>query len=266
MRSKSVRANRFLCVLTLLTALSATTSGADLRFIDSAALDVTLLLPPPPSAGSLQAVAEMDAVLRAQASRSGADAARAKSENKLTPAAFQSVLGPDFTAQKYPKAFELLADAERDSKFFSSRGKEYFGRPRPKDAEPRVHPAVKTDNDRAYPSGHATRAALWAMILTEIAPKEKGALLARGQEIGWDRVLAGVHYPSDVYAGEVLGQALAQSMSKSSTFREQLKVAKREYDSQSIGTKTSSTSDESDRRFRPMKQLSQTAVTAELSD
>jgi acid phosphatase (class A) len=260
-----VRVNRFLGVLSLLAALSVTARGAEPRLIESTAVDVIALLPPPPAAGSLQAVAEMDVVLRAQNSRSEADATRAKSENKLTPATFQSVLGPDFTAEKYPKAYRLLEDAERDSKFFTSKAKDYFGRPRPKDVESRVHPAVNTDNDRAYPSGHATRGTLWAAILSEIAPNEKKTLVTRGQEIGWDRVLAGVHYPSDVYAGEVLGQALAQSMLKSAGFREQLQRAKREYDLQNSDANTRSTSDKSDHRSPPAKNVSQTAVNAVLS-
>jgi acid phosphatase (class A) len=160
-------------VICFFVVLAASTNGDETRFISPTAVDAIALLPPPPVAGSLQAVAEMDAVLRAQNSRSAADAARAKSENKLTPAAFQSVLGTDFTAEKYPIVYALLEDAERDSKAYTSKLKDYFGRPRPKDAESRVQPAVKADDDRAYPSGHATRGTLWAMILGEIAPNKK---------------------------------------------------------------------------------------------
>jgi hypothetical protein len=52
-----------------------------------------------------------------------------------------------------------------------------------------------------------------------------------GQEIGWDRVVAGVHFPSDVYAGQVLGRALAQALLNNETFREQLELAKKEHSS-----------------------------------
>ena len=55
--------------------------------------------------------------------------------------------------------------------------------------------------------------------------------LKRGQEIGWDRVIAGVHFPSDVYAGRVLGRALAQAMLKSSDFQGRLMQAKAEFES-----------------------------------
>jgi hypothetical protein len=173
----------------------------------------------------------MDAVLRAQETRGEEDVKRIQAENKLTPAAFQPVLGADFSAENFPLTFKLLQDAERDSKAFTSKGKDRFDRPRPFEADSRVRPVVKTSGDRSYPSGHATRGAMWAAILAEVVPERKKALIGRGQEIGWDRVIGGVHYPTDVYAGQVLGTALAREMLKTAVFREQLQNAVREYES-----------------------------------
>ena len=62
------------------------------------------------------------------------------------------------------------------------------------------------ETSAAYPSGHATHGMVYAMILAEIAPEQRPALLQRGREIGWNRVIAGVHYPSDIAAGRVLGR------------------------------------------------------------
>jgi membrane-associated phospholipid phosphatase len=156
---------------------------------------------------------------------------RAKTENHLTPVAFQTVLGSNFTVANYPTVFELLADAEQDAGGFINKGKKYFARPRPIEVDSRVQPVVDTGRERCYPSGHATRGAMWAAILSEIAPDEKARLVVRGQEIGWDRVIAGAHFPSDVYAGQVLGKALAQAMLGSEKFRERLETAKKEYSS-----------------------------------
>jgi acid phosphatase (class A) len=210
--------------------------GAEPRFTSFTSADVNALLPPPPEAGSVQALAEIDLVLRAQNTHTEADSARFKSENKRTPAAFRPVLGQDFTREKFPAVYELLEDVEKDSKLVTTDAKKHFARVRPKDVDSRVRPAMKSDDDYAYPSSHATRGMMWAIILTEIAPQQKKALIARGQEIGWDRVLAGLHYPSDAYAGEVLGQALAQSMFKSERFRDRLARAKEEFISKSTGT------------------------------
>jgi len=132
-----------------------------------------------------------------------------------------------------------LADAERDARVFVNKSKDYFGRPRPVETDSRVKPVVETGRERCYPSGHATRGAMWAAILCEIAPDEKQALVSRGQEIGWDRVVAGVHYPSDVYAGQVLGKALARAMLSSPKFRERVESAKKEYEARAKGARRS---------------------------
>jgi acid phosphatase (class A) len=54
--------------------------------------------------------------------------------------------------------------------------------------------------------------------------------MERGREIGWSRVIAGVHYPSDLTAGRVLGMALARALLASPKFQEEFLKAKEEYD------------------------------------
>ena len=50
---------------------------------------------------------------------------------------------------------------------------------------------------------------LFAEVLAEIYPDQRDALLARGRQIGFDRIIGGVHYPSDVVAGAALGTLVA---------------------------------------------------------
>ena len=80
------------------------------------------------------------------------------------------------------------------------------------------------------PSGHATRAILGAIILAQLDPARADKLMERGREIGWDRVIGGVHHPSDIAAGRVLGQAVAQALLKSPDFLADLKEVKQEYE------------------------------------
>jgi acid phosphatase (class A) len=213
-----MKMKRGLLSLLLSILLAAAARGGDLLFVSAETIDVAALLPPPPATGSAQSVAEMETVLKAQSVRSDVEVARAVAEEDLTPVVFQSVLGPQFTAQNCPILFTLLDDAARDSKYFTKKGKDFYARPRPRFSDSRVNPAVRADGDPAYPSGHATRGMLWARILINIYPEKESELLRRGQEIGWDRVLAGVHFPSDICAGQVLGQALAQADFKSREF------------------------------------------------
>jgi membrane-associated phospholipid phosphatase len=221
---------RILPSLFLLAQFTVAAVAAEPHFIDLSAVDAAALLPPPPTAGSAEAVADLDAVLQAQTTRTIDDVSRGKAEGKLSPDAFQSVLGPEFAAQKFPHTFALLEDAAADSKPFTTKAKEFFARPRPKLADSRVQPVNKGDDEPAYPSGHSTRAMLWARILCEIVPDKQHELLDRGEEIGWDRVLIGSHYPTDVFAGEVLGQALAQALLKNDDFKSRLASAKIEFE------------------------------------
>lgn len=138
------------------------------------------------------------------------------------------VLGDWFTAQNCPQTAALFDEIEADSKYFSKTGKEHWNRPRPYVASDRVKPVTKVEIEGSYPSGHATRGTIFAEILSEAFPGQRDALLQRGREIGWDRILAGVHYPSDVAAGRVLGHDIAHQLLKSDAFRSRMEAVRSE--------------------------------------
>jgi len=52
--------------------------------------------------------------------------------------------------------------------------------------------------------------------------------MARGQQIGDDRVLGGVHFPSDIEAGHTLAHALFDKLAASQDFQADLTKAKAE--------------------------------------
>ena len=66
------------------------------------------------------------------------------------------------------------------------------------------------------------------LILAELAPDLKDALLARGEQIGDDRVIAGVHFPSDVEAGHTLAHDLFTRFMATPEFQADLAKAKAE--------------------------------------
>jgi membrane-associated phospholipid phosphatase len=65
------------------------------------------------------------------------------------------------------------------------------------------------DGSFAFPSKHATEGVLFASILVQLDPPDQAALLEEGRLIGDDRTMAGLHWPSDVTAGQRLGKAYA---------------------------------------------------------
>jgi acid phosphatase (class A) len=141
---------------------------------------------------------------------------------------FTPVVGPWFTPERLPLVDRLLGFASADSKYFSAVGKAHFARKRPPD-EVRIKLADNDKDERSYPSGHSTRGVLMALIIAELDPEHRDALMDRAREIGWDRVVIGVHYPSDIVAGRVLGQALAQEMVANPEFQRELATARVEF-------------------------------------
>jgi acid phosphatase (class A) len=65
-------------------------------------------------------------------------------------------------------------------------------------------------------------------VLAELFPEKREAILTIGRDIGWDRVLIGKHFPTDVYAGRVLGQAIVRELRANAAFEHDLANAKAE--------------------------------------
>lgn len=192
------------------------------------AVDPIKLLPGPPAAGSAEAREELELMESIQHNRTKEDVDRCESEVNLTVDAFKSVLGPWCTADNLPQLQKLFKDLAKDSKPFSNAAKDHFKRPRPAHEDAQIHVPIEDESTFAYPSGHSTRGTMYALILAELLPEHRDALLQRGREIGWDRVVAGLHHPSDIYAGRVLGQALAESLLADPSFRDELLLVKAE--------------------------------------
>lgn len=74
--------------------------------------------------------------------------------------------------------------------------------------EIKIAPGITT-SDYSFPSGHACGAYYIATKLSKRYPHLVDPLMSLADRIGRSRVQAGVHYPSDVYAGKAIGIALA---------------------------------------------------------
>jgi undecaprenyl-diphosphatase len=82
-------------------------------------------------------------------------------------------------------------------------------RPRPYVAHPEQEPLREAHLDLSLPSGHAASSLAAAVVLAPLVPRPAAAaLLVLAVLVAWSRVYVGVHYPSDVLAGAVLGVAV----------------------------------------------------------
>ena len=193
--------------------------------------DANALLAPPPVRNSAEDRLDLENTFAVHTAATPAALALSKDENKLTIFHFAPVIGPWFAPGKFPKTEALFKEVEAEAKQVTDDSKKFFKRPRPYHIAPERFPHSIEHEDPthySYPSGHSTRGTVFALLLAELLPERREAILATGREIGWLRVEGGVHYPTDIYAGRVLGQELARDFLHSPEFRADFAAARAE--------------------------------------
>lgn len=197
-------------------------------FFDPASVNLKALLPDPPANGSPETLKEIDLILEKQKNRTPEAITRIKREVHLNVYLFDTVLGSWFMARNVPLTAALFVRVDATEHPVINSAKKFWDRPRPFIQDKRVHPPIDPPKNASYPSGHSTVGDLDVLILAEIVPDLKDALLARGLQIGDDRIIAGVHFPSDVAAGHTLAQALYERFNASPDFLADIARAKAE--------------------------------------
>jgi len=221
------RSFQLLLAFASLQLLSPLQGASQLKYLAAGSPDVVALLPPPPEAGSAEAAADLAMTRIASRARTPEQTAAAGAEVKLTIFRFSAAIGPWFAPGSFPKTEAFFAQVESDTRAVTNIGKDHFQHPRPYIIDPTIVP-LAPENSFSYPSGHATRGTVFALVLAELFPADREALLRIGREIGWDRVVAGDHSPSDIFAGQVLGQAIVREMLGNPRFLQDLTGAKAE--------------------------------------
>lgn len=91
--------------------------------------------------------------------------------------------------------------------------KRIIRRPRPDNVK--INIGVKTPSKLSFPSSHASSTAAAAVILADVLGiKSWKTILLLLSPMMFSRMLLGVHYPSDVAAGAVLGALTAEAVKK----------------------------------------------------
>ena len=225
-RSAAVRNGLIPAALLLLFAPHAASDEA--RYIAPSAVQLEELLSPPPAPGSARAEQDMAAVLRAQETRTKATAAAAQDDAVVSVFRFANVLGPAFTGERVPKTMALFKAVAPDVTQIALRAKRHWQRPRPYRASDRVKPVLDALADDSYPSGHAIYGCMTAVLLGVMVPERRTELLERGLAYAENRVVAGVHFPTDVEAGCTGGRIIAAVLRQSPQFQPDFAAAREE--------------------------------------
>jgi acid phosphatase (class A) len=193
-------------------------------------LDPQAVLPPPPTAGSTQAVAELAELHAMEQRRSAADMAAAKLDGDTkNPTIFAEVLGPSFDLANLPATKQLFEMVRATEKAVVDRGKDEFKRPRPWIVDPALQSCAKSDEPlSSYPSGHTSMAFSMAGVLAQLVPDKANAIMTRAARYGESRIVCEQHFRSDVTAGEALGLLIADRLMAKPDFRTAFDAARRE--------------------------------------
>jgi acid phosphatase (class A) len=214
------------------TALFATTVHAASGYLPAGQPDVVALLAPPPEADSFEQASDLAAVQAAFKNRAKADEELGKVQKEITFYSFAPVIGPVLDVEKLPRTTALFEKVAKDNKQAVDAGKEHWKRTRPYEIDLSLLHGDKEPSP-SYPSGHSTRGTVYALLLAELFPEKKDEILKYGREIGWRRVVTGKHFPTDIYAGRVLGQAIVRQLHANPEFEHDFAAVKAEINTES---------------------------------
>jgi undecaprenyl-diphosphatase len=93
--------------------------------------------------------------------------------------------------------------------------KEIIGRVRPCDALDWCTPiSVPSPGGHSFPSGHAAGSFAFAAFAAVRTPRWAAPTLIYAAIVAWSRCVLGVHYPSDVFTGAVLGSCIGVAVAR----------------------------------------------------
>lgn len=197
-------------LVALLVIPSAAAAREHFYYLDPSQIDLTVLLPPPPDVASAEAHSDEQQVAAAVAERTHSEVSQAEEDSARTVFFYTPSVGPGFTAQRLPVTAAFFARIGSDVKQLIDGAKTYWDRPRPYGAEKRRG---------SYPSGHAAFAAASAIVLAQLLPAKRDAIFTQARTFAENRILLGLHYPSDIASGWTAGTVAAYVMMRDPAFR-----------------------------------------------
>jgi acid phosphatase (class A) len=212
------------------TPASVGTAASAAACVDPHSLSLQRVLPPPPGPDSAQQKDELTEMLHIQATRTPAEVEEARKDVQTSIYRFADALGnpPGFAPGKLPRTEALFRDLSRNEVTVLNPAKDAFARPRPFVTYPQIEPVLERPPSYSYPSGHSTWAVAVGVVLADMVPERRAAILERARGYAHNRVVGGVHYPSDVEEGLVGGTVLAAMLFDCPAFAAEEAAAKAE--------------------------------------
>ncbi len=216
--------------LLLVVGLASPVFAEDAKpFADAKEINLLDLLPPPPANDSAQMKAELGEILTIQVTRTPEMAARAVADAEENVWRFSDVIdNPKFTKENLPKFSAFFDRVVETEGAVVDPAKDVWKRPRPHLYSDLVKPIVPLSKSGSYPSGHTTVGTLMGIVLANMVPEKRPAIMARAWEYGHNRIVGGIHYASDIEAGRIAGTVIAETIMTHDDYKTEYEGAKAE--------------------------------------
>lgn len=234
---KKFKRNNVVSKFTTVEELRAVMPGLLYGYLSEEEMPNSLaLLSPPPEIASQAYEIDLEYAKRAVESNDKIRFLKAASDADLSfPTAakcFEAVLGIEINEQKTPKFYTFMRRVMTDAGLSTYAAKNYYNRVRPfvvnnkKTCTPDQEEVLKKVG--SFPSGHAAVGSAWSLILIEIFPHNKEAILQRGHDFGESRVICNAHWHSDVEMGRIMGKATVDCLFNNRAFLMDIEQVKKE--------------------------------------
>jgi acid phosphatase (class A) len=199
-------------------------------FTNASTLDVALLLAPPPTPDSTTTQTELALIHRVEQTRTAGQIAAARADDQEQDIfIFKDTLGQDFTAEKLPHTAALSRHIHNDEGVVTKPLKNTFARPRPFQSDSTFKPVCTLSKEpNSYPSGHTVSGYLMAFTLMQMVPEKQAQIMKRAEDYAHNRIVCGVHYPSDIEAGRDIAYLMFGYMLSDPQFQRELSAAREE--------------------------------------
>ena len=216
--------------LLCLVIATAPALARDPSFVAASQTRADLILMAPPAPDSAITRSELAELHRSESSRTKAQEQQAiADEADESMFLYRTVLGEKFTAANLPLTAAFAKRVKNDEGVNSTPAKEAFQRMRPYNLDKTLHPVCKTKTkDDSYPSGHATAGYLNALVLIDMVPERRDLILARAADYANNRLICGVHFPSDIEASKLLAYVTHAVMANNPQYQKEMAVARAE--------------------------------------
>jgi acid phosphatase (class A) len=215
-------------ILLIAGVLCFTGRPANAYYLNPADVDLIHVLGPPPAPDSSSAKADLQGVLAAVHARTDAEIKHVQADDRRTVFRFADVMGPNFRTENLPFVTQFFQRIYEDGNAATLAAKNYYKRQRPFVVDPDIKIIVVQAPDFSYPSNHSTFGYESGILLAAMVPEKAAAIFDRAADYAHDRVVAGVHFPTDVAAGRIAASVIGNALLHNDQFRTDFARAKSE--------------------------------------